>query len=523
DTCYADENCQRGSDCEFGFDERGNFVGRCIWGGSSGFDCRDDSDCKFPEFRCTSEGKCELNGNTLGLPCRVDRDCEKKYCMVDNEGKERCVSAYTPGVSPVKPCEEDKDCEGFSKKKCLEERDEQTGEITVKCSEKGIGEYCLSDADCSKLSKRCAVAEDGSFKCIRGGPSLGALCNTDADCKKYEKVCKPVDGGLKCIKNDFPAVFDFPCNSDAQCKSKICRENRCVESNTIRQSECRTDQDCQYRRRVCVRSRCKEVPGYAPNQCERDDDCGHNVCAPSGDCLRFIGAGVSECMTREDCERKRNPGQSDIDDGVSTNFSRGSLQFLKESRDFETHAKLQALLEYVKANNLPLFIDFKNSNRTLITFNDISCGMSKKLVANTLQEKHRNRAKFDVLLIPVIVGGDKADNISNLNEYLCYLEVSKPSKNSLYSAVRGIFDSDSKTGSIGPVTRQKLSPETTKLEQFNTCIASKKYATEASVLSTYIDELGIDGTPTSYVVTKEKHSEYSGYRKNGFWENIPIF
>lgn len=515
--CVKSEDCKFfGSKCEYSLDERGRLRGFCVHGGSSDRDCRDDRDCNPPELRCDANGKCVFGGS--GVPCEINEDCTKKYCTIDGQ----CATAGLPFSTPFE-CSKNEDCKGLREKRCKQERD-QYGSVVYKCSADGYGEFCRDDADCRRLPKRCVKLEDGSYKCLKGAPSIAPLCHDDQDCKKYEKVCAP--GGI-CQESASPAHWEHPCRTNNDCRFKACSNGRCVEGNGIMISGCKTDADCNARRLECLGSRCESVFGAGPNECLVDDDCGRSLCVGEF-CVRYIGPGVSECRSDEDC-RGRNPTQTPIPEMTQVqapvvsqnrtgtnlaNFERGSLK-PGLSKDAERIVKTitRSLAGY------GLFLS-PTPRATVLTFNDVDCGMSRRLIPLLTDYSPEG---VEVFLVPVTLGSAKDSTWLNLRAYACVHR--SVDRRSMREIVKRLFSKDLPGKTIHDKFMNLIWDEKEKLNAYLECYANNSEIKEwAKGLALEVEKLGIDGTPTTYIIDNRTKlvSDYSGFRED-FWRNFPLF
>ncbi|MCS6962233.1 MAG: hypothetical protein NZT61_07020, partial [Deltaproteobacteria bacterium] len=501
--CSRGEECDH-SYCAYGYDQRGRIIGVCLRGGSSDFECRSDKDCKNLEQRCSAGGRCEI-GDRGGVPCDQEADCRKKYCKRFEDGTEKCVPSYVNDVSVVS-CESDRDCQGFSKLKCKERRDPKTGQRYISCSEDGTGEFCKTTEDCLGLPKRCAVGSDGSLICMKGGANDAPLCDKDADCEKYKKVCEYVDGRMQCVKNSAPEHDDHPCSSDADCRYTFCDDGQCKTRDGIRQSECRTDWDC-LRHRRCVNGYCEQVIGAGQDECSDDNQCGRNKCV-QGECVRVEEPGQDECTTDLDCDvgtPKDTPVETDpsLDVrplGAKTKLSkaesviaRGSLAG-KFRHDGKLNEYLNEIIRIIHESRLPFYIENNQPKSVFLSFNDLTCGMSKKLVTETFREDHENKHKVKILLVPVMLGGSVESNASSLLEYSCYLRSFGRRKN-YYEQINDLFRSILREDTdLNQTISRLISQKPQQIQKFRRCMESKKDLKAVKQIAELIEKVGVRGT-----------------------------
>ncbi|MEM4379771.1 MAG: hypothetical protein QXL01_03690, partial [Thermoplasmatales archaeon] len=458
--------------------------------------CRHDSDCKLPDFRCHEDGRCTVNGT--GIPCRTHLECrERKYCRVSG-ATAQCVAGRF--ANTLVQCVEDKDCEGLGEKRCIVEREiAENGEVTYnyKCEKNGVGALCRTADDCrQRLPRTCAVV-NGVFKCLDSGPIEGPVCRDDFDCSEYKKVCRKQGNSYRCVENNSPRHTDFPCRTDAHCTYTRCsKDGKCERFDGIGYSECRTDADCR---------RSQETPAATPGLDRTDQHAQIDVT------YRIAMDGSREAGLSNHL--------SSTDGMEGLGVKRGSLAEFKI--DESVKQNVQRLVETVKRHKLPINLyRNKTPDAYLVSFNDVNCGMSRKLISTFAESRKSN---IDILLIPVILGGGKEDYESAILQFACFSKVYADYKH-FASKVSHLFSKEH--GDAPLMDRALASFENEKQKvNFEKCINDPNIARLAGELAEIVARLRVTGTPTSYVLGRGRKSDvfvdYSGYRDN-FWHGFPI-
>lgn len=88
-------------------------------------------------------------------------------------------------------------------------------------------------------------------------------------------------------------------------KHMDCSAGKCVQFDGPGPNKCFGDNDCVYKK--CLQNgTCSSVPGSGKDLCLIDQECSHTKCVGfPPKCIRYLGQGVEECRTDENCARHK--------------------------------------------------------------------------------------------------------------------------------------------------------------------------------------------------------------------------
>lgn len=211
------------------------------------------------------------------------------------------------------------------------------------------GIECISPAYCDLSTKKCVEPTcDRDSDCPSGSYCLRVIggtcqplqaCNQNSDCRALGRnICRRTAVGETkfCYP---PAAQNAPCDTNIDCASKVCQNNRCAAPLNKPVASCRTDAQCSAGKfcqtalgvNVCVNKLGEGARCFGPSNCLS------NACANSF-CAARVGAETlescqSQFATRAVCI------QAAQGFACSSAFGKGENWFVDRDEDRKVHCE----------------------------------------------------------------------------------------------------------------------------------------------------------------------------------------